>query len=328
MIFIFFNFIFSLILFYCLVLKFPIKLFYKQPDQRGFHYTPISQIGGLLIFIVIFINFFFISIINSELNLNFLFLLIIFPLFCICIIDDIREINISIRIIFQLLTISVLLLFYNGHLLIDNIYYLTITLFIIIYLVSFLNFFNFMDGINGYVSSNFLFIIIFYSYLFNPLNYLDNYLLITIIPIIVFLYFNFILKKVFLGDSGSILLAFILIVFYLDMYEKSFLNIYQIILINSLYFIDAISTFLIKLIKKENIFHPHKTHIYQLLNAKYNYYLVNFFQLLNNIVILAINYLLIKFTNLNFLIVIIFFLFVMFVIVYKYKKLILVDSKI
>ena len=275
-------FLFSLVIlfiFYISLYKLPIKLFHKVPDGRGFHANPISQIGGILILISILIGF---LLFYNNLNLKYVFLiLIISPLFLLSALDDVKRISPILRLIFQILTIiSIMYFFYKIQTL--NIYFVVI----LIFFTAYLNFYNFMDGINGYVSSNFIFIYLTYGFLFfSYSNEIDYFYLIVICPVCVFFLYNYIYKKVFLGDSGSILLSILLIVFLIDLYYQNFLETFDIFFILLLYLIDGSINLLVKIYRSENIFLPHRNHFYQSMTLKFNTNITNFFQLINNSIV-------------------------------------------
>ena len=79
-----------------------------------------------------------------------------------------------------------------------------------------------------------------------------------------FLLLNFPKAKVFMGDVGSIFIGFFFagIIIYLVSNIKEFL---LLTLFQSVFYIDAISTILIRFLNKENIFKAHKKHLYQKL---------------------------------------------------------------
>ena len=169
--------------------------------------------------IVIYLNFFIIFLLNfifentliNNLPNNYLFTFGgLTILVAISTMDDFRPIDPKIRLFFQLICIyfslsSVPIYQFGFPLKIAII----IALFIWIYL---LNITNFTDGSDGFLIINTIFVFVNFIFL-NHLLKLDTFsndILVLILPsIIVFLYFNKPSAKLYLGDSGSILIGFI-----------------------------------------------------------------------------------------------------------------------
>ena len=169
--------------------------------------------------IVIYLNFFIIFLLNfifentliNNLPNNYLFTFGgLTILVAISTMDDFRPIDPKIRLFFQLICIyfslSSVPIYQLGFPLKIAI---IIALFIWIYL---LNITNFTDGSDGFLIINTIFVFVNFIFLnhFLKLDTFSNDILVLILPsIIVFLYFNKPSAKLYLGDSGSILIGFI-----------------------------------------------------------------------------------------------------------------------
>ena len=94
--------------------------------------------------------------------------------------------------------------------------------------VYILNITNFTDGSDGFLATNSIFVffnIIFINY-FNELNIFSKYLGILILPsLLIFLYFNRPTAKMYLGDSGSILIGYLNGFLFLELLVTSNLNL-------------------------------------------------------------------------------------------------------
>ena len=94
--------------------------------------------------------------------------------------------------------------------------------------------------------------------------------LLTGFGVLIFLFFNYRKKaKCFAGDIGSMSIAFVIVflVFKLMFKEGSLL----FILLLGVYGVDSVLTIIHRLLKKENIFQPHRSHLYQILVNQHNH---------------------------------------------------------
>ncbi|MET1260751.1 UDP-GlcNAc--UDP-phosphate GlcNAc-1-phosphate transferase [Flagellimonas sp. DF-77] len=133
--------------------------------------------------------------------------------------------------------------------------------------LGFINIFNFMDGINGITGIYALSVLI-------PLWYANHYiatytseefLWLLMLSILIFGYSNFRKKaKVFAGDVGSVSLGLTL-VFLLTRLAMATEHYYYFMFV-FVYALDGGFTILERLLyQKENIFKPHRRHLYQLM---------------------------------------------------------------
>jgi UDP-N-acetylmuramyl pentapeptide phosphotransferase/UDP-N-acetylglucosamine-1-phosphate transferase len=176
-------------------------------------------------------------------------------------IDDIKTLSARIRLPFQLLAVLILLAS------VQSSYPLWAWLLGLILITGWINTFNFMDGINS-ISSIYA-IIFLVSVAVSISNSQTDYLSLNIVlgmisAVLAFLFYNFRKKAVcFMGDVGSIGLALILAWFFLILWKGGsslFLFLFVV-----LYAVDSVMTILLRLIRGENIFQAHRSHLYQLL---------------------------------------------------------------
>jgi Fuc2NAc and GlcNAc transferase len=78
-----------------------------------------------------------------------------------------------------------------------------------------------------------------------------------------FLYWNWPKAKIFMGDSGSTTLGFILAVLGIHFHNNGTLSFLFWIFITALFWFDATITLFRRIINKEKLSNPHKNHIYQ-----------------------------------------------------------------
>jgi UDP-GlcNAc:undecaprenyl-phosphate GlcNAc-1-phosphate transferase len=154
---------------------------------------------------------------------------------------------------------------------------------LIAYIVSIgcVNAINFMDGINGMTGLYGLSILVPVSIYFFGTTLQDHFIMYMIWSILVFGFFNFRKKaKCFAGDVGSVSLGYFLIflilgfMFHCWQVQGDHLLLvnnrwhgfeFKYILFLTLYGLDSILTIVQRLFLKENIFKPHRKHLYQLL---------------------------------------------------------------
>ncbi|QXU41683.1 glycosyltransferase family 4 protein [Pedobacter sp. D749] len=227
-----------------------------KPNARSSH-TSVTLRGGGIIFCLAAIIFFFFF--------GFQYVYFILGLVLISFIsflDDILTLNNKIRLSVHF--ISVMLMFYQWQLFSLPWFWIPIA---VILVIGTINAYNFMDGINGITGSYSLLAIITLYYINeNIYAFTSPALLITIaLSLLVFNFFNFRKKaKCFAGDVGSVGIAFI-IVFFIGQLILATHN-FNYILLLLFYGIDAVSTILFRVIRKENIFEAHRSHFYQFLS--------------------------------------------------------------
>jgi UDP-N-acetylmuramyl pentapeptide phosphotransferase/UDP-N-acetylglucosamine-1-phosphate transferase len=130
-----------------------------------------------------------------------------------------------------------------------------------------------MDGING-ISG--LYALVFFGSILAVQVYMpifeESLIRYIILAILVFLIFN-LRKKAFMfaGDIGSISIAFLMIYFLVQWYLAG--HNWTIILLLLIYGVDVFVTIIQRILKKENVTQPHRSHLYQLLvnTAKYEH---------------------------------------------------------
>ena len=222
-----------------------------RPNERSSHSVPTIRGGGIL-FLLSTILFFCWN------QFSYPFLLVSVLISCIIsFIDDIRIVNNRFK--FSVHVLSVLLIFWECGLLTTLSPFYLIAVAVIV--IGVINAYNFMDGINGITGLYTLAVIVplFITELDEKLQSLE---LFTIIGLAVFNFFNTRKKaRCFAGDVGSISLA-ILIVFLLIM-RIQVANQFEYAGLLLVYGIDTVFTIVQRLYQKENIFKPHRKHLYQ-----------------------------------------------------------------
>ncbi|MCA5004101.1 MraY family glycosyltransferase [Sphingobacterium bovistauri] len=250
-----------IILFVSELLYFRIANYYNiidKPNERSSH-NSITLRGGGIVFYFAVLSYF----IWSDFQYPWFFLGLTL-MTIISFIDDIISLSNKLRLIVHFC--AVLLMAYELQIFDLPWYYLLGFFFIIIGVI---NAYNFMDGINGITAGYSLVVSILLIIVNYNINFIANDLLIfTILGLIVFAFFNFRSKaKCFAGDVGSVAIAFILLFSLCSLILHTGNYIY--ILFLTVYGLDAVWTILQRLVRGENVFKAHRSHLYQyLVNEK------------------------------------------------------------
>ena len=296
---------------------------YDIPTERSSHTIPTPRGGGIALIISWYIGItyehFFWNSMPSNLFYAFLSGLI---LVVIGLIDDIWRVNPKIKIIFQVLT-SLLAIFFLGGLqkvdlglfIIENKYILSV--FAIIGIVWAINLFNFLDGIDGYLGSEVVFISLSISLL------CLNSIVISLGAITLgFLIWNWQKAKIFIGDVGSTLLGFNIAVFAIYFQNMDKTSILVWIILSSVFWFDATLTLYRRFKNKEKLSIAHKKHAYQrIVQAGFSHQKTTLSALGLNIILACIAYITFKQTSLMLpgLIVSVLFLYIIVKLIDKKK---------
>ncbi|WPR77789.1 UDP-GlcNAc--UDP-phosphate GlcNAc-1-phosphate transferase [Algoriphagus sp. NG3] len=179
----------------------------------------------------------------------------------ISLLDDIYTISSRIRFAVQFLALT--MAFYDLDVFLHiNWWALPVLYFIALAII---NGVNFMDGINGVTG---LYGLVFLGSMLAVnayMNIFDQFLIrYEILAICVFLIFNLRKKALmFAGDIGSISLAYLMIYFLVQWYLYT--DSWTVILFLLIYGLDTAITIFGRIIKREKISEPHRTHLYQIL---------------------------------------------------------------
>lgn len=233
------------------------------PNQRSSHQVPTPRIGGLGIALIWYVCI----IIPTLRDLFFaniaLPLLFGFPIAIVSFLDDLRPIRASVRFFTHLTCIAAtLVIIFNRFEVDENLFVLWLSVFILIIIGTwFINLYNFLDGIDGYAASQaIIFFIISYR------NTGEKFLLLAIAVLIGFLIFNWHPARIFMGDTGSTLLGFIIfisaVIFHITGSQPFLISLAY----TSVFWTDATITLFRRILNKEKISKPHKKHAYQRLS--------------------------------------------------------------
>ena len=280
----------------------------KNYNKQSIHVGDIPRIGGIIIFILFFLLFFFDNKLNID-NITYLKLIlstsIIF--FIINFLDDLKiELNPFLRIFAILISSLLFIIISEQQLNINNYFGIKYDFIILNLILSAIVIccitlsFNIIDGLNGLTSGIYLINILMINYLFYNG---DNLLLIySFIIVGMFFLINLLSGKIFLGDSGSHFLGFFIIIIYIKTINgQSFTN-YNFIITCLWYPIaDTLFSVLRRIYNQKSIWKADNKHfhtliyyfIYKQLNTNYiiSCMLSSLFIILLTFMLIYINYL-------------------------------------
>ncbi len=236
-----------------LILPFLKRNLLDIPNSRSSHLKPVPKGGGLVFVLIGSIG---------AIYFNFILPLLCLPLSTLGLLDDKKNIPRNLRYVAQIGT-SILLIInisenWISDLKINSIFLVLVYFCIVLFMTAIINFINFMDGLDGFISSCMLVIFLFIALTLNPALYpLCGSLL-------GFIFWNWHPAKVFMGDVGSVFLGslFAGLLFDVDSSE----NFFNLFLCASPLIFDAALCIVRRFYLGQNIFHAHKLHLYQRLS--------------------------------------------------------------
>lgn len=260
-------------------LKLAVKLnIIDKPNERSSHSEITIRGGGVLFPISILLWSFIEGVFNPF----------VIGLLCISVIsfiDDCKPLSNKLRISIHFISIG-LLLYHLGF----AEYSVIASVIGLLFIGGWINAFNFMDGINGITVLYALSVLASCYFINMRFTFIEPSLMeYTAIGLAVFGFYNVRKRaKSFAGDVGSVSMAFILAFILVSLIVKSLT--WQYILLVSVYGIDTVVTIVQRLLRKENIFKAHRSHLYQYLanEANHSHIVISFAYAFSQLVFNAI----------------------------------------
>lgn len=239
---------------------------HDHPNGRSSHRQPTVTGMGIILVLA-----FLIYLIWHPFILPSFFVLGFFTLAMVSFLDDLFFLKHSLRLIFQILAVTLMVLQLNFQS--SGFEALALGLAAIVFGVGVLNAYNFMDGINGMLTLHCLLVLGSMLYLNETLvdleghriRFTDSHFVLGImIPMAIFGFFNIRNRALaFIGDVGSIGIAFIILFLMYNLLITT--GNYTYLLLFSVFGADAGLTVVYKLILRENIFVPHRDFLFKKL---------------------------------------------------------------
>ncbi len=251
-----------------------------KPNNRKVHKKYMPSLGGLAIFFGFIIGYMFFAKPTIEMNAILMgsFIIVLIGIF-----DDIKPIQARYKFICQLIAASVIV-FYGGILLDEinafglhlsfSILAYPITLLFIVGMINSINLIDGLDGLAAGISSIFFLTIGIIAFMLNTLGGLDIVLAFIMLgSTLGFLVHNFYPAKIFMGDTGSTFLGFIISVIALIGLRKVTLTSFLIpLLILAVPILDTFFAILRRILNKKSISKSDKQHLHhQLLKMNFSH---------------------------------------------------------
>lgn len=249
------------------------------PNARKAHTKPTPRMGGLAIFGAFLLGYMLFARMSMQMTAILLggFIIILTGIF-----DDIKPISAKVKFMLQVIAASIVVFYGNivlNYMDILGIYIsfpeplnYFVTILFIVGITNAINLIDGLDGLSSGVSSIYFATIAIIAFILNKNQGLDTILsLIMLGATLGFLVHNFHPAKIFMGDTGSLFLGYIISVIALLGFKATTLTSLIVpICILAIPIFDTLLAIFRRLLKGEKISAPDKEHFHhQLLKMKF-----------------------------------------------------------
>ena len=249
------------------------------PNERKVHKKPMPRLGGL----AIYLSFLICYMLFGQMTIQMLSIIIAsFVIILFGIVDDINPLKARFKLIGQIIA-ACIIVFY-GNIVLNDVYlfdyYINfgalapyLTIFFIVACINAINLIDGLDGLATGISTIYFLTIAIIAIITNRIGGLDIILSIIMFGASAgFLVYNFPPAKIFMGDTGSQFLGFIIaIISLLGFKNITFNSLVVPITILAIPIFDTLFAILRRLLKGESIGTPDKEHFHhQLLKMKFS----------------------------------------------------------
>lgn len=243
-----------------------------KPSSRKVHSELIPRMGGIIIYSVVIIIF---QAFYQDINSVKLFLTGSVIIFLCGIIDDFHELNWKVKFGLQSAAVIFLMLrfipkfdgvLFFGYIIPDPLGYILLFFF----MVGTINSINLMDGLDGLASGFSILTILFIGFL----GYYKDYEIVVIIStallgtLLSFLKYNSYPAKIFLGDSGSLVLGYFLVFLSIEIlrpFGTKTLDLTFPVLLLGVPIIDTLKVMYLRMREGRLPFTPDKKHLHHVI---------------------------------------------------------------
>ena len=218
------------------------------PSDRSSHTQPTPRGGGLGFVLAFAITSTILS--PKEIGLW----LVLTPVVIVGILDDLYSLPASIRYLVQLISALTAVVWFGSFT--DNF---ALTVVTVVAITALINFYNFLDGLDGLLAGV---CVVQLSFLAFYLSQPQWWLLVAALG--GFLWWNWSPAKIFMGDVGSTFLGASVAVSLLSN-SNNYIQTWSAFAVILPLVTDTVYTIIGRLLRKENIFQAHRSHLYQRL---------------------------------------------------------------
>ncbi len=245
------------------------------PNERKIHQKPIPRLGGIALFLGFLFGYMVFSepsgIMNSILIGSFLVVLV-------GVIDDIKPLTSKVKFLGQLA--AALIIVFYGNILISDVgiagqelefgfWAYPLTLFFIVGCINCMNFIDGLDGLASGISAVYFLTIGIIAIVMEKFGLDFTLTFIMLGCVLGFLIYNFNPASIFMGDSGSMFLGFVIsVVALLGFKNVTLTSLIVPLIILAIPILDIIFAIIRRSIKGQSVSVPDKFHIHHQLLAK------------------------------------------------------------
>lgn len=252
-----------------------IKIVDVPDGKRKLHPAPVPRMGGLLIFLIFLTSIF---VFYGDINSIKYYLFGAIVIFSLGAYDDLLGSGWLLKFIYQTVAASLLLLFlipkFSSLTLFTVEFSIVPGIFILVlFIVGTINAFNLLDGLDGLVSG--ISLLVFTLLFFISLNFLDTFSLVVLSSItgclIGFLKYNAFPARIFLGDSGSFFLGYLIVsaVLMISIDKTSeVLDLTFPVILLAVPIADTLKVLFERIFAGKNPFVADRTHIHHIVHSK------------------------------------------------------------
>ena len=302
-----------------------IKKLYDVPDERKSHLEVVPNLGGIAIFAGLLFSIILWSPFQYLGDLQYVLASFII-IFLIGAKDDIEPISPYKKFVAELFSASIIVFFANiritsfyGILGIEQIPYILSIVFTLFVILAIINAFNLIDGVDGLAGSIGVVVAFVFGFWFYKVDRIELAVVSFSMmgSIIAFLYYNYSPAKIFMGDTGSLLLGLISSVLAISFLKfngemqnsQFYIDSSPVFAISVLILpiFDTVRVMVLRIFRMQSPFNPDRNHIHHLLlDIGLNHMQVTIVLIFTNVFLIALAYFLRR-ININILMLFIIF---------------------
>jgi len=239
------------------------------PNERSSHTYIIPRSGGIAIFAAFILGIFMVKI-----NHSYAFVLPLCGVFLIGLMDDIRPISSKVKLLWTALMAAFVYYFgfdiqhfgtFLGHEIILS--YIVAWLFFVFAVSGFVGALNLIDGLDGL--SSVISLAILFPFAYMGYRYEDAFLMDTSLLLMSsiggFLVLNWHPAKIFMGDSGSMFLGFMIALILVYAIQKEYITAISTLFLAGVPILDTLIVMLRRLLGHKNPFMADRTHLHHVI---------------------------------------------------------------